>query len=352
MTAVLDCLPVRIAAESSARLPADVYRSGIASGLAHVRWTLDAVGAATKVAEAWKRAVIARPEWRGIAASTGTGVGTKVLAGKPALSFTVTEGRLGELLGFLNSTALTWADLDVTDAGRASTPRLAARRLAAGEDVRVRTEGPLKTHLTVLADLDGTPEPATIRRGSADATEPRRGGETHRAGSGRQTWYAVCWDLPPVDAEQAAAAELFLFGVAGAPFAPLYQALRDDLGISYGLRTSVQRRPGAARAWLELGFPTEREAEVREAAERVLRHHDVRKWLESARNVLLSSVLAALDFGSGQADALAFGHVVGDPAYSWEVAGHLGGTDVGRLLERVPGALSTLETANVGSYHA
>ena len=352
MSAVLDCLPVRIAADGSVGLPADVYRSGIASGLAHVRLTLDATGASAKVAEAWKRAVVARPEWRGIAASTGAGVGTKVLAGKPALSFTVTEDRLGELLGFLGGTALTWADLDVAEVERAGSPRLAARRLAAGEDPALRSEGPLKTHLTVLADIDGTTEPITIHATPADTTEPRHGGETHRSGSGRQTWYAVCWDLPPVDAEQAAAAELFLFGVAGAPFAPLYQALRDDLGISYGLRTSVQRRPGEARAWLDLGFPTAHEVEVREAIEQVLGHHDVRQRMENARNVLLSSVLAALDFGSGQADALAFGHVVGDPAYSWKVAGHLGGTDAGRLLERVPGTLSTLENANVGSYQA
>ncbi|WP_410643338.1 insulinase family protein [Amycolatopsis sp. lyj-346] len=348
MTAVLDGLPVRIAAGGTARTPADVYRSGIASGLAHVRWTLAATGASAKVAEAWKRAVVARPEWRGIAASTGAGVGTKVLAGAPALSFTVTEDRLGELLGFLDGTALTWADLDVADVGRAPDPRLAARRLAAGEDPVVRTDGPLKTHLTVLADLDGTPEPGPIREPPANPAEPGRGGGTHRAGSGRQTWCAVCWDLPPVDAAQAAAAELFLFGVAGAPFAPLYQVLRDDLGISYGLRTSVQRRPGAARAWLELGFPTAREAEVRAATERVLGHPDVRRWMENARNVLLSSVLAALDFGSGQADALAFGHVVGDPAYSWKVAGHL----ADRRPDRVPGTLRTLGTANIGSYQA
>jgi hypothetical protein len=346
VTALPDCLPERIATRWA---HADVYRSGIGSGLAHVRWTLDATGA--NVAEAGKRAVIARPEWRVVAASTGAGVGTKVLAGKPALSFTVTEDRLGELLGFLGGTALTWVDLDVA-AGRPGSPRLAARSLAAGDEPSVRTEGPLRTHLTVLADLDGTAAPVTIRETSADTREPRRGGGTRRAGSGRQAWYAVCWDLPPVDAEQAAAAELFLFGVAGAPFAPLYQVLRDELGISYGLRTSVQRRPGAARAWLELSFPTEREAEVREATERVLGHHDVLRWMENARNVLLSSVLAALDFGSGQADALAFGHVVGDPAYSWKVAGHLGGTDVGRLLDRVPVALATLETANAGSYHA
>ncbi|WP_328614044.1 insulinase family protein [Amycolatopsis sp. NBC_00355] len=352
MTAVLECLPVRIAAGGSTRLPADVYRSGIASGLAHVRWTLATTGASAKVAEAWKRAVAARPEWRGVAASTGAGVGTKVLAGQPALSFTVTEDRLGELLGFLGGTALTWADLDVADAGRTADPRLAARRLAAGEDLFVRPEGPLETHLTILADLDGPAEPATSREPPADLTSPRRAGETHRAGSGRQTWYAVYWDLPPLDPEQAAAAELFLFGVAGAPFAPLYQALRDDLGISYGLRTSVQRRPGQARAWLELSFPTDREAEVREATERVLGHHDVGKWLENARNVLLSSVLAALDFGSGQADALAFGHVVGDPAYSWKVAHHLGGTDLVRLLNGVPGPLTTLGSANIGSYHA
>ncbi|MGW4523831.1 insulinase family protein [Amycolatopsis sp. NPDC004378] len=346
MTAVLDCLPERIATG----WPADVYRSGIASGLAHVRWTLDATGASAKVAEAWKRALVARPGWRGTAANTGAGVGTKVLAGRPALSFTVTEDRLDELLGFLGGTALTWADLDVAGTGPAGSPRLAARRLAVGEDPCVRADGPLGTHLTVLADLDGTPEPLAVREPPATTARPRRGGETHQDGTGGQAWYAVCWDLPPVDAEQAAAAELFLFGVAGAPFAPLYQALRDDLGISYGLRTSVQCRPGATRAWLELGFPTERAAEVREAIERVLGHDDVPRWMENARNVLLSSVLAALDFGSGQADALAFGHAVGDPAHSWQVAGHLGGT--GRLFDRVPAALGTLATANIGSYHA
>lgn len=345
MTAVLNCLPQPIATAWPA---AAVYRSGIASGLAHVRVTLASAGAATPVAEAWKRAVVARPEWRGLAARTGGGVGTKVLAGSPALSFTVTEDRLGELLGFLDDTALTWADLDVTAAGRAGTPRLAARKLAAADVTGARPEGPLRTHVTVLADVDGTPEPLTIREKPAETPVPG-GGETHRAGTGDQTWYAVCWSLPPVDAGEAAAAELFLFAVAGAPFSPLYQALRDDLGITYGLRTSVQRRPGDTRAWLELAFPTAREAEVRAAIERVLGHPGAGRWMENARNVLLSSVLAALDHGSGQADALAFGHVIGDPAHSWAVADHLG---AGGLLDRVPARLGTLATANVGSYQA
>jgi hypothetical protein len=74
--------------------------------------------------------------------------------------------------------------------------------------------------------------------------------------------------------------------------------------------------------------------------------------MDRNRNVLLSSVLAALDFGSGQADALALGRVIGSPSYSWDVAAHLAGGDVRRLLDRVPVALRTLSTARVGSYHA
>jgi hypothetical protein len=381
-------------------MPAGVYLSGLASRLAHVRLTLDACGssgAPALIAEACRLAVTTPPGWQATAARTGAGIGTKVFAGAPTLSVTVAADRLEDTLGFLCATAagLTRADLAeaTASAERAGqsrrerlSPRTTARWLAAGPepapDQPVDPAGRLPWHVTLLADragagladtglggtglggtgLGGTGLGGTGRDGTAESA-PDRGmrtaaqdlecpGTVSRSGTGEQTWYAACWELPPADAELAAAIELFLFALAGAPSSPLYQALRDDLGISYGPRTSVQLRRNGARAWLELAFPTAREAQARATTERILAGTDVRHWMDRNRNVLLSSVLAALDFGSGQADALALGRVIGSPSYSWDVAAHLAGGDVRRLLDRVPVALRTLSTARVGSYHA
>lgn len=376
MTSILDSMPVRVAATGPlARhlraLPADVYRSGLASGLAHVRLTLDAPGPAALVAEAVKLAVTTRPDWPAAAAHTGVGVGTKVLAGSPTLSLTVAADRLDSTLGFLRATAdrLTWADLaqattSVEQDARArqerQNPRTTARRLAAGPEPERRSEateatGRLPVHLTLLAHVAGTVEPARVLEVlPVEHPESVGAGAVHRSGSGKQTWYAVGWELRPVDAERAAAAELFLFALAGAPFSPLFQALRDELGISYGPRTSVQRRRGSARAWLDLAFPTAHEARVRSTIEQIFGAADdeIRRWMARSRTVLLSSVLGAFDFGSGQADALALGRVVGSPTYPWDVAAHLVDGDLSRLLDRVPTRLRMLSAARVGSYQA
>ncbi|HEY1570422.1 MAG TPA: insulinase family protein [Pseudonocardiaceae bacterium] len=364
---VSDSMPIRIAPTGppAARLrgmPADVYRSGRASGLAHIRLTLDGSGALA--AEAAKLAITARPDWPATAAHTGAGIGTQVLAGTPTLSVTVADDRLADTLDFLCAQVkrLTWAELAETTARAEQaersrrdrlSPRTTARRLATGQEPAPdRPSGPVASHLTLLADVAGTVEPPPVHDAPAPTRPPECPRTTSRAGSGEQTWYAACWDLPQVDAESLAATELFLFALAGAPFSPLFLALRDDLGVSYGPRTGVQRRRTGARAWLELAFPTAREPEVRTTTERVLADTDARGRLDRGRAVLLSSVLAALDFGRGQADALALGRVVGSPTYAWDVAAHLAGNDIDRLLSRVPDALRTLGTARTGSYHA
>jgi Peptidase M16 inactive domain len=368
---ILDSMPLRVApsgplAERLGSLPTDLYLARLVSGLAHIRLTLDTSG----TAEAVKLAVTGRPDWQETAARTGAGVGTKVLAGSPTLSITAAADRLGDILDFLRHAAdgLTWADLNVVtanaeQAARArrerQSPRTSARQLAAAPEPTPSKQpdptGRLPLHLTLLADGAGSVEPAPAREVPAPAEHPLPGdcGSVHRSGTGQQTWYAVCWDLGPIDAERAAAAELFLFALGGAPFSPLFQTLRDDLGISYGQRSSVQRRRDGARAWLELAFPTACEAQVRATIDQIIAatDADIRWWLDRSRNVLLSSVLGALDYGSSQADALTLGRVIGSPTYSWDIAAHLVDGDVDRLLNRLPARLRTLSTARIGAYH-
>lgn len=339
---VADSMPVRIAPTGPLRdTPADVYLSGRTTGLAHIRLTVTA-----PTAEAAKQALTTHPNWPATAARTGAGIGTKTLAGTPTLSLTVATDRLNDTLEFLCTAIqdLTWPE---PTEHPTNNPKTTARNLATGPEPNPTAQ----THLTVLADFKGTPEPAETHEPPAAPSLVRQS-SVARAGKGDQTWYAACWDLPEADAESTAAAELFLFALAGAPFSPLFQALRDDLGISYGPRTSVQPRRQTARAWLELTFPTAREPEVQATIERTLATADVRKWMTRSRNVLLSSVLAALDFGSGQADALALGRVMGSPSYAWDVATHLATDDADELGDRIPATLSTLSTANIGTYSA
>jgi hypothetical protein len=339
---VSDSMPVRIAATGPLRdTPADVYLSGRTSGLAHIRLTVNA-----PTAEAAKQAITAHPDWPATAAHTGAGIGTKTLAGTPTLSLTVATDRLDATLDFLCAAIhdVTWPE---PAEHPHPNPKTTARKLATGPEPNPTG----RTHLTVLADIKGTPEPPETRETPA-APPPERQPTVSRAGNGDQTWYAACWDLPKADAESTAAAELFLFALGGAPFSPLFQALRDDLGISYGPRTSVQPRRRNARAWLELTFPTTREPDVQATIERTLATPDARRWMNRSRNVLLSSVLAALDFGSGQADALALGRVVGSPTYAWDVAAQLTTNNTDELRSRVPTTLHTLSTASIGTYSA
>lgn len=364
---VSDSMPVRVAAAGpvAAHLngrPADVYWSGRTSGLAHIRLLLDAGPSAALIAEVGRVAITGQPDWPATAEHTGAGIGTKVFAGTPTLSVTVPTDRLDATLGFLCSTMdrLTGPELARATATAEETERLRqqrrgpatiARRLATWPE---QPPGPhvdsLRPEIVVLADTPGTVEPAAPRDVPAPVHEPT--GRGSASGGGAQSWFAACWELSPVDAELAAATELFLFATAGAPFSPLFRALRDELGISYGPRTSVVRRRGGARAWLDLAFPTAHEERVLATTDRILGSDDVDGWMDRARAVLVSSVLAALDVGSGQADALALGRAVGSPTYCWDVAAQLADGDLDLLVGRVPAAVRTLRTASTGSYRA
>ncbi|HKN96790.1 MAG TPA: hypothetical protein VJX10_06725, partial [Pseudonocardiaceae bacterium] len=132
---VADSMPLRITPTGpvAARLrgmPADVYRSGRASGLAHVRLTLDGSGAL--VAEAAKLAITAHPDWPVTAAHTGAGIGTQVLAGTPTLSVTVAADRLADTLDFLCAQVnrLTWAELAETTTTAERAERSRRQRLS------------------------------------------------------------------------------------------------------------------------------------------------------------------------------------------------------------------------------
>ncbi len=307
--------------------------------------------------------------------SDGVTTRARQVGGHPAVTLTGVAGALGPVLDVL----LAMADAGVVTeldamAGQAvlldearetrSTPRLRARELC-----RVPSDSPADTAQLINEIRDARFETTlVIESGSSGPSaggfvdEPvpstpreRLQGGWHYAGASEsaQSWCAYGWDLQVSSLREAAAAQLFLFSLAGTSSSWLYRRLRDELGLSYGPRTNIQPLgPGWIRCWLELNVPRQKEAIAHDLVQQAL-HLDDNELIAACNQsskALVTAHLRTLDDAAGQADAICLGRRIGSWRHSWDlvdVLAQLSGPDIAAA---TPTALRHPGKATVGVY--
>lgn len=314
-------------------------------------------------------------DWTAMMFRSGIAMRPRVIGGLPVVSLSCLREQTPDVVAHLQSVLdhTDWVSMAQASPEAAAhlwtrharmTPRSSARALCvvssshttparnvAAPPSPAETEPRFEVSALTCSDADevAVADPAPDRM-ACPAMEPLAYG-SRSAGDGDQSWLAWAWDISTPTARSVAAAQLYLFAAAGAPFSPLFRLMRDQLGISYGARTSVQQCTAtSSRGWIEVSVPREHEGTASELLQRALDGvaQDLNAHFCSSAPAFRTAVLSTLDSPGGAADAVVVGNSLGDPSMIWRTAMTL--DDPVGLAESVPPALTDASLASTGTY--